>query len=1566
MTHKILQVFALIISLSSNIYLSTSQNCYAQYDCNDGYMDITEGAGFYWACGSECPGQISYTDIGCGCACVPEDTCQPTGSPIIPTPQPSSSPTIPQPSVSPINQPSEVPTLITALPTYSATSTTSVCIWGRAHYNSGINGAYYYENTYNNKSYYRKSTADKTYYLWWDHYFSGSWRITSSVGYPTNNFAYCTNSTLFACNKWIVWGGDIWAEDHDVYVKNGSCPSWDCDSIIIPYLHHNCDKFDIHVGNNVWVNSNYSRWFYFDNDRFSWMCDNNVPEDGYIYYKAYAEDGWWDLRKGDCITVRFAHPNDLSFTIYCIDNYVGDSNSVSLSGARTYSKYLWLNTKTHWERAQFMCEYVFGTNLATINVNDDWNEAKAVINNLGLSDYRFYIGLNDIDHNGEFEWIDNTLCNYTSSGSCNDSPYFFTCTIGDLCEKFRCCTTMSVEGVISQYPCIANFYDQAVIAYPNVANPKEYFMCSSNLKYTIIIDNYTWLDASNYCTLFYSELGLATIINNKDRKELTSLTQGSGVFNQLIWLGGSSVHGCNAIFQNEIQVIQDCKLKLPFVCYLNDSITENETKLNEKNSNFLDDGSNYWIRKEQYHSDEIRPQTDIFLIADNRWSPRFGSPPSAYWNNKLYFVGYDYKIWNADIYIDDINHDVGALNNSIINLEWTYTRHLKNLPYSATLMDEDFDFGLIGGYSQSWTQFENWLFFIFVGAEDSWSNEKSDTIIVRYVNIFAIDLDIIHESSGEFVTHIHTIYTSMRPHENILSEYNSNNPFWTDANDICMVTNGTHLFVISNKIYFYNVQEVIHDSILDPSSNSKFQQYPEDYIKKRILTKWEHDTYGYVENVPWLHQSNGGLFDDLTGVGCSINYDNTKLFIFGGYRNKLNKSNDVIFKYDILNDKLYEINIPLPKSYMFTKTILAPNGNIYFYGNTTQQRNDQYLIFNSKIEQFDSRKHTKDLYYKPRVISSAAISKSNMLIRLDYKKKFFFPKRVQNIDISYLITNRVSIDLRPLSQQIIDPTYNGRWPILRDHYKMIEYTNKPNNYSFIFSINIFNTVIQKIVNISYETCIFCDYENSNDNEYSNNCFDCAIGINLITDTSLITAGDHQSMVHIKLNDNSGIDDLLLFTNHGSANQNSANEGAFSFLIHTPCIIYFDSLNNLLVNTGDNIEIIGNYKFDNYCVDIENDTVSKLTFISEELSINKQVTFIGYNCTSIVDIQFPEDSSPCDYGLRPILTNITRQIYNIEIKSSNTNNMMTAIPSLIQIKINECALGEGLIPSSSVIECQKCEINQFKVIEGFLPCYNCEHEIEGVSCLGSDQILIDYNYWSSGYNMQKNIFPIDIELVTNVNNDKMYSHMCPPMYCCNKKNGCLYINDSTGTRDSESLCANGRFATSILCSKCVADKYELFGSTTCGACSEYNWLLLGIIFVLALSFVIFIFIDSSKINLNPYKQNEINWKYLFIKDEQMFLKIMIFKVMTYYFQSLSQILSNKGINHVFIPILGLFNFSIDEMYNNKNGICVIPYLDALNEIIFSLIFIMFIIFHFIWLSIGLFGYRSYNSTDSEKN
>eukprot|EP01084_Bolivina_argentea_P031419 58158_1 len=84
--------------------------------------------------------------------------------------------------------------------------------------------------------------------------------------------------------------------------------------------------------------------------------------------------------------------------------------------------------------------------------------------------------------------------------------------------------------------------------------------------------------------------------------------------------------------------------------------------------------------------------------------------------------------------------------------------------------------------------------------------------------------------------------------------------------------------------------------------------------------------------------------------------------------------------------------------------------------------------------------------------------------------------------------------------------------------------------------------------------------------------------------------------------------------------------------------------------------------------------------------------------------------------------------------------------------------------------------------------------------------------------------------------------------------------------------------------------------------------------------------------------------------------MIFRVIVYYFQSLSQLLNWSGAP-VYLPILSILSmfgdFSINfdfKLGTSSNGVCIIPRLNAMTEIIWALIFIYFIIFHSSWISL----------------
>ena len=83
-------------TMTTNPTEAPTTPCYPQGPCDSGYMDKTNGNYAHWACGDGCPGQVDaglwgggYTDYGCGCACIPNDTCSPTAAP---TPMPTCSP----------------------------------------------------------------------------------------------------------------------------------------------------------------------------------------------------------------------------------------------------------------------------------------------------------------------------------------------------------------------------------------------------------------------------------------------------------------------------------------------------------------------------------------------------------------------------------------------------------------------------------------------------------------------------------------------------------------------------------------------------------------------------------------------------------------------------------------------------------------------------------------------------------------------------------------------------------------------------------------------------------------------------------------------------------------------------------------------------------------------------------------------------------------------------------------------------------------------------------------------------------------------------------------------------------------------------------------------------------------------------------------------------------------------------------------------------------------------------------------------------------------------------------
>ena len=122
-----------LIYISICFATAISQTCYPQGPCDAGYMDKTNGHHADWACGDVCSGdskaQGGFTDLWCGCACIPEDTCSPTLSPTDVTVDPTNVPTVSpsdDPTINPTKVPSSTPSIPpSAAPSYSPTNAPS-------------------------------------------------------------------------------------------------------------------------------------------------------------------------------------------------------------------------------------------------------------------------------------------------------------------------------------------------------------------------------------------------------------------------------------------------------------------------------------------------------------------------------------------------------------------------------------------------------------------------------------------------------------------------------------------------------------------------------------------------------------------------------------------------------------------------------------------------------------------------------------------------------------------------------------------------------------------------------------------------------------------------------------------------------------------------------------------------------------------------------------------------------------------------------------------------------------------------------------------------------------------------------------------------------------------------------------------------------------------------------------------------------------------------------------------------------------------------------------------------
>eukprot|EP01084_Bolivina_argentea_P152241 265611_1 len=468
-------------------------------------------------------------------------------------------------------------------------------------------------------------------------------------------------------------------------------------------------------------------------------------------------------------------------------------------------------------------------------------------------------------------------------------------------------------------------------------------------------------------------------------------------------------------------------------------------------------------------------------------------PTLAYYKNKLFIIAqakYFSELWEFEwshegvlVYYTDINKGFGNMDTFLLNdnsLQWSYIVN-SELYYS---------FGDINMIGQQWVQINNKLYVItneqycdtpvfipnykyhrfcgfdpyhrvcycdpYRGIVRSVDGGNTTYIEPFRVQITSINLEIFDDNNGVII------------HQNI--------SVIPSAYRVCLAANNSHLFIISDTIFIYDINTA--ESMLDMNYNG-----------------------GIMLNDSLLYETKHRLINDggiLAGMGCTLNNDATYLYIFGGdtsthfsYPGSNHESNQYhkIFKYDILNDVLYDITIAVsdwlePKPW--TRAIIAPNDYIYLYGSITNiyqkysclpyrpsiiandsniEKPKQYQIFDTNTDSFLSNIYTTQKFNYS--MANAVVITDNIILRIA-QNEYFTSNIMEHVlsfnddsqweilsddfafrgmAIEYLVMSDVYLDFRPV-QTVIYPTITTI-PFDMDTFILEQYI-VPQTYKFLF------------------------------------------------------------------------------------------------------------------------------------------------------------------------------------------------------------------------------------------------------------------------------------------------------------------------------------------------------------------------------------------------------------------------------------------------------------------------------------------------------------------------------------
>eukprot|EP01083_Nonionella_stella_P013923 39171_1 len=298
----------------------------------------------------------------------------------------------------------------------------------------------------------------------------------------------------------------------------------------------------------------------------------------------------------------------------------------------------------------------------------------------------------------------------------------------------------------------------------------------------------------------------------------------------------------------------------------------------------------------------------------------------------------------------------------------------------------------------------------------------------------------------------------------------------------------------------------------------------------------------------------------------------------------------------------------------------------------------------------------------------------------------------------------------------------------------------------------------------------------------------------------------------------------------------------------------------------------------------------------------------------------------------------------------TNNNVR-IGQVVNVTVDRCPSGYG---ATGTNQCDLCSIGYFNLMSTNDSCYYCdETAIDGVTCPGSNHLIIDYNYWANAYKYND----ADDDIFAS---KYVVSSKCPSAYCCQLSQGCDLLSNAS------SLCAPNRDSQMYLCGSCVAGFSEAVGTTKCMECTRDYLLMLLIPIAYGLLWAMFILVtkrspkseeeggQKSKsddkcctcCSTKKKDKNELDRSRLSRKEYLDCLEIMMSKIMLYHYQSVAYILTTSGIQsslYGFVELSNLNVFQFLSVGSSRDGYCVFQNMSAPQKISLQLIASASIIF-----------------------